>query len=112
MRTSAQTGGARADLDLELSPTAHLPPEHIHLRQEERFEVLSGQILLKCRGEELKYRGEESVRGPGEIVAVAPGSPSTPTACRRLSSWRGWDWHTTRTSPGRPCPCSAPRFAC
>lgn len=68
LRTSAQTGGASAEFDLDLSPTAHLPAEHIHLRQEERFEVLSGQVLLKCRG-------EESVRGPGEIVTVAPGSP-------------------------------------
>lgn len=68
VRTSAQTGGARAELDLDLSPTAHLPAEHIHLRQEESFEVVSGQVLLKCRG-------EQSVRGPGEIVAVPPGAP-------------------------------------
>jgi mannose-6-phosphate isomerase-like protein (cupin superfamily) len=67
VRTSAQTGGARAELDLELSPTARLAAEHIHLHQEERFEVLSGQVLLKCRG-------EESIRGAGETVVVPPGS--------------------------------------
>src|SRR5919107_1204592 len=68
VRTSAETGGALAELDLELSATAHLPAEHIHLRQEERFEVLSGQVMLK-------YRGEQTERGPGDIVTVAPGSP-------------------------------------
>ncbi len=68
VRTSAQTGGALAELDLELRPNAFLAAEHLHLRQEERFEVLDGRILLRCRG-------EESVRGPGEVVVVPAGSP-------------------------------------
>src|SRR5687767_6979613 len=68
VRTSAQTGGALAELDLELSPAAFLAAEHIHLRQEEKFEVLDGRIRLRCRG-------EESVRGAGETVVVPAGSP-------------------------------------
>ena len=35
VRTSAQTGGALAEMDLELSPAAFLAAEHIHQRQEE-----------------------------------------------------------------------------
>jgi mannose-6-phosphate isomerase-like protein (cupin superfamily) len=68
VRTSAQTGGAVAEMDLDLSPAAFLAAEHIHLRQEEKFEVLEGLIRLRCRG-------EESVCGPGETVVVPAGSP-------------------------------------
>lgn len=68
VRTSAETGGALAELDLELSATAKLAAEHIHQSQEESFEVLSGQILLNCRGESL-------LRGPGEVVTIPPGAP-------------------------------------
>ena len=68
VRTSAQTGGALAEMDLELSPTAFLAAEHIHLRQEERFAVVDGRIRVRCRG-------EESVHGPGESVVVPAGAP-------------------------------------
>src|SRR5690606_12160050 len=68
VRTSQQTGGALAELDLELSPTAFLAAEHIHRSQEEKFQVLDGHILLRCRG-------QESMSGPGQTVAVPPGAP-------------------------------------
>ena len=68
VRTSAETGGALAEMDLELSPTAFLAAEHIHLRQEEKFEVLEGRIRLRSGGEEV-------VRGPGKFVVVPAGSP-------------------------------------
>ena len=68
VRTSAQTGGALAEMDLELRPNAFLAAEHIHQRQEEKFEVLDGLIRLRCQG-------EESVRGPGEVVVVPAGAP-------------------------------------
>lgn len=68
VRTSEQTGGAIAEMDLELSPTAFLAAEHIHRSQEEKFQVLDGHILLRCGG-------EESVSGPGESVVVPPGAP-------------------------------------
>jgi quercetin dioxygenase-like cupin family protein len=68
VRTSDQTGGAVAEMELALSPTAHLPADHIHLRQEEKFEVIEGRIRVRCRG-------QESLRGPGELVVVPPGAP-------------------------------------
>ena len=68
VRTSEQTGGALAEMDLELSPTAFLAAEHIHRSQEEKFQVLDGHILLRCGG-------VESISGPGESVVVPPGAP-------------------------------------
>jgi quercetin dioxygenase-like cupin family protein len=68
VRTSAQTGGGLAEMDLELRPGAFLAAEHIHLHQEERFEVLDGRIRLR-------FGGEESVRGRGEVAVVPAGSP-------------------------------------
>src|SRR3954451_5421619 len=68
VRTSEQSVGAIAEMDLELSPKAFLAAEHIHRSQEERFQVLEGHILLRCGG-------EDSVSGPGETVVVPPGAP-------------------------------------
>ena len=68
VRTSAQTGGSLAEMELELSPTAQLAAEHIHLSQEERFEVLDGLIRVRCGG-------DESLAGAGETVVVPAGSP-------------------------------------
>ena len=70
VRTSAQTGGALAEMELELSPTAKLAAEHIHLHQEERFEVVDGFIRVRCAG-------TESLAGAGETVVVPAGSPHT-----------------------------------
>src|SRR3712207_5617358 len=70
LRTSAETGGALAEMELELRPDAFLAAEHRHLHQEERFEVLDGRIRLRSDG-------QESVRGPGEFVVVPAGSPHT-----------------------------------
>jgi mannose-6-phosphate isomerase-like protein (cupin superfamily) len=68
LRTSAETGGAIAEMELELSPAAQLAAEHIHLRQEERFEVVDGLITVRCGG-------DESLAGPGETVVVPAGTP-------------------------------------
>jgi quercetin dioxygenase-like cupin family protein len=68
LRTSAQTGGALAEMELELQPTATLASEHIHQRQEERFEVVEGLLRVRCRG-------ESAVHGPGDVVVIPAGSP-------------------------------------
>jgi mannose-6-phosphate isomerase-like protein (cupin superfamily) len=72
VRTSVETGGAMAEIDLELTPTAFLAAEHIHLHQEEKFEILEGRIRLQSGG-------SESIREPGEIVVVPAGSPHFPS---------------------------------
>ena len=43
-------------------------PEHVHPEMEERFEVLSGEARIRIAGEERSL-------GPGEVVAVPPGTP-------------------------------------
>jgi quercetin dioxygenase-like cupin family protein len=44
-----------------------LPPEHFHPRQEERFEVIEGDIRAIVDGEERRY-------GPGDTFEVPAGS--------------------------------------
>ena len=43
--------------------------EHIHPRQSERHEVISGQLGLSVAG-------HERVLGPGDVVDVPPGDPA------------------------------------
>ena len=70
LRTSAETGGSLAEMELALSPAAKLAAEHIHLHQEERFEVIDGLIRVRCSG-------TESLARAGETVVVPAGSPHT-----------------------------------
>jgi quercetin dioxygenase-like cupin family protein len=41
-----------------------LPPEHLHPRQDERFEVLEGAVLTVIAGEERRYKAGESFDVP------------------------------------------------
>lgn len=52
IQTGRETGGAIAQCDLRLEPTASLAAAHIHAVQEERFEVLEGRVqLVRGKGE-------------------------------------------------------------
>lgn len=68
IKTGRETGGAVAQCDLRLEPTARLAAPHIHAVQEERFDVLEGKVQL-VRG---KTRG---VAEAGETVIVPAGMP-------------------------------------
>ena len=46
------------------------PPEHVHPRQEERFETVSGVLCARVGG-------EERTLGAGEGMVVPPGTPHT-----------------------------------
>jgi mannose-6-phosphate isomerase-like protein (cupin superfamily) len=46
------------------------PPEHVHPRQQEHFEVISGSLGVRIAGREQVLRA-------GESVAVSPGTPHT-----------------------------------
>src|SRR3712207_9463423 len=70
LRTSAETGGSLAEMELDLKPEAFLAAEHIHLRQEERFDVLEGRIRLR-------FEGVEHLKSTGESVVVPAGSAHT-----------------------------------
>jgi mannose-6-phosphate isomerase-like protein (cupin superfamily) len=62
--TPLEDGGL--ELAVEVDPGGDVPP-HLHPRQTERFEVLSGEIAFT--------RGRERVSaGPGDVVEVPPGT--------------------------------------
>jgi len=68
--TAQDTHGALLAFDDFLLAGYISPPEHVHPRQQERFEVISGSLGVRIDGRELVLRA-------GESVAVPPGTPHT-----------------------------------
>jgi len=66
--TAQTTGGELLQVDWIGSPDWATGPEHIHPRQEERFEVLAGRLGLTTEG-------IRRVHVPGEVVVVHAGVP-------------------------------------
>ena len=67
-RTASDTDGELVECELELSKEGAGPGDHVHPRQEERFRVLSGLLMVRIDGEEL-------VLEPGDEAGVPPGTP-------------------------------------
>lgn len=67
-QTAATTGGKLVEVDFYMRPGAFVAAEHIHPRQEERFEVIAGTLSGRVGGKELA-----GVKG--ETVVVPPGTP-------------------------------------
>ncbi len=67
-KTAQQTSGELLQLDWIGSPDWTTGPDHVHPRQEERFEVLSGRLGLRVGG-------VERVHSVGEVIVVSAGSP-------------------------------------
>jgi mannose-6-phosphate isomerase-like protein (cupin superfamily) len=68
--TAGETGGDLLRLDFYVGPGGFLSNEHLHPKQEERIEVLSG--TLRCR-----VGGHERDLDRGEAVTVPPGTTHT-----------------------------------
>jgi quercetin dioxygenase-like cupin family protein len=68
IRTAAETGGELLEMEATYGGTGGLPPEHLHPRQVERFEVLAGTMRTIIGGTERRY-------GPGETFEVPAGAP-------------------------------------
>lgn len=66
IETSAETGGARTLLEVELAPGGGTPP-HRHRTYEERFHVSTGTLVVEVDG-------IEHVLGPGESACAPAGS--------------------------------------
>ena len=62
-QTARDTGGELLEIDVFMSPRGFVTVEHVHPRQEERFEIVSGAITMTIRG-------EEQVVGAGETRVV------------------------------------------
>ena len=68
--TAKDTGGELLRLDFFVAPGGFLGNEHLHPKQQEHIEVLSG--TLRCR-----LSGHEQSLGQGEAITVPPGLPHT-----------------------------------
>lgn len=66
--TAGDTGGQLLQFERLARPGWTACAGHLHPRQEERIEVLSGVLGLRVEG-------LERVLGPGDVVVVKPGSP-------------------------------------
>ncbi len=68
VRTGSETGGELLEMEATYGGTGGMPPEHLHPRQVERFEVLEGSMRTIVDGTERRY-------GPGETFEVPAGTP-------------------------------------
>ena len=68
LETSAQTRGERVVVEIAYDGDGRRPPPHLHPSQEERFEVLEGEVHVSIAG-------EERVRTAGETFTVPAGTP-------------------------------------
>ena len=65
--TSRENGGARVVFDTDVQPGGFAAAAHVHPNQEERFQIISGQLDVDL--------GDKKVRlGPGEAVTITRGT--------------------------------------
>jgi len=67
-KTSANTNGELLQFEEYLAPKGLRPPEHIHLRQVERLQILSRTMSAKISGRQQRIRA-------GDEVAIPAGMP-------------------------------------
>ena len=65
-KTAEDTGGELLRIEATVEPRGYAAAEHIHPRQEERFEILSGTIRYRVEG-------VERVAGAGEELVIPRG---------------------------------------
>ena len=58
--TGRDTNGELLRIDMRVRPGGFVSGEHIHPRQEERFQIDRGQITLRIRGQERRYEARRS----------------------------------------------------
>ncbi len=69
-RVAADTNGELLQIDLFFRPHGFVQVEHIHRRQEERVELVSGSARYRLGGKEVGLR-------VGQAAALPPGIPHT-----------------------------------
>jgi mannose-6-phosphate isomerase-like protein (cupin superfamily) len=67
-QTSRETNGEAVVFETFVQPDGFVAAGHIHPKQDERFEIVSGTLGLKVGGEEI-------VASPGETLTVTAGTP-------------------------------------
>jgi quercetin dioxygenase-like cupin family protein len=68
--TARESGGKLLRMAFLVEPRGSVAAEHIHPRQEERFEILAGRVRMRVDGDEHDV-------DVGEVVVVPPNSPHT-----------------------------------
>ena len=68
LRTGVETHGELLEYDLEFTPRGFTARDHLHPHQEERHEVLDGQLGMVVAGRERRL-------GAGDVEVVPPGTP-------------------------------------
>jgi mannose-6-phosphate isomerase-like protein (cupin superfamily) len=67
-QTSRETNGEAVVFETFVQPNGFVAAAHVHPKQEERFEIVSGTLGLRVGGEEI-------VAGPDETLTVPAGAP-------------------------------------
>ena len=67
-KTSHETGGQAVVIETYVQPNGFVAAAHVHPSQEERFEVLRGEVGFKIGR-------EKTVAGPGQRLVVPAGTP-------------------------------------
>jgi mannose-6-phosphate isomerase-like protein (cupin superfamily) len=65
LRTGSETNGQLFEVEFHVESDDWTGPDHIHLRQEERFEIMSGTLRLRADG-------SEELLTPGSTRALPP----------------------------------------
>lgn len=82
IQTAAETDGELLEMEVTYGGDGQLPPEHLHPRQLERFEVLEGAVRTIIGGVERRYQA-------GDGFEVAAGTPHQMTGDGRARlRWR------------------------
>jgi mannose-6-phosphate isomerase-like protein (cupin superfamily) len=68
LATSADTDGEAVVFETFVQPDGFVAAAHVHPKQQERFEIVSGVLGLKVDGEEI-------VVGPGQTLTIPAGTP-------------------------------------
>jgi quercetin dioxygenase-like cupin family protein len=77
LETAAETQGESLRVEVALDPGGRVP-RHLHLRQDERLEVLEGGVRFRCAGEEKRLGRGDSVAVPRRrIHTVSNDGPGT-----------------------------------
>jgi quercetin dioxygenase-like cupin family protein len=68
VKTGAETDGELLEMEAAYGGDGVLPPEHLHPKQVERFEVLEGKVRAIIDGDERRYEA-------GDVFEVPAGTP-------------------------------------
>jgi mannose-6-phosphate isomerase-like protein (cupin superfamily) len=110
LQTASETNGELFEVEFLVDPGDWTGPDHIHLRQEERFEIMSGTLRLRVAGaEEVLTQGSTRVLppktshnfrndGPGEVRFLLQLRPALRIEGYLRDMWRAANEGSRRRS--------------